>query len=445
MIIQRPRGAIHRGLWMISYLTTNMRYPNEQERLLIAAGITGYLLLLIITIIHRQPPLFDEPLFISNVLLLDQYGLSREFLLNIDNQAPGPLYQFVHYVLRPITHLQPPGIRLVNAFMLLMIIVLLAAIVRKTQAQRRIKRNVWLPALHIMAVPMIWQVSGMALTEVPSMLFATLSIWLLQLAPDYTRRQWWFGICLSLLAGICLGLAILGRSPFLMIVPASLLLLLQTARERKRWVIISIYIGVALLCCIPVFVIWGGLTPPKQAVISEGGIVPWHGILAFAYGALIILIVAPAWFSYNRLILLVLVLLYIILLPVNYYWLHYTYAPLSEALGKIVPAAIMQIYPYLISPLLLTLALYFLYCAFLQWMERRTEPFSLFILLSLLLMLATSFKVTHLFSSRYVAQTAPLFIIMLAPYIRVSRAQLIRFAAGMIIGLLSLETYFLFR
>jgi 4-amino-4-deoxy-L-arabinose transferase-like glycosyltransferase len=420
-------------------------YPKEQERQIIIAGITGYVLLLVITIIHQQPPLFDEPLFIPNVHLLDQYGLSRAFLLNIDNQAPGPLYQFIHYLLRPITHLQPPGIRLVNTFMLLMIIALLAAIVRKTQIQRRIKQNVWLPALHIMAVPMVWQVSGMALTEIPAMLFATLSIWLLQLAPDHIRKRWWLSILLSLLAGLSLGLAILGRSPFLMIVPAALLLLLQTTGEKKRRVIVCIYMAVALLCCIPVFVIWGGLMPPKQAIISEGEFVAWHGILAFAYGALIVLIVAPAWFIYNRLILMALILLYLILLPVNYYWLHYEYAPLSEVLKKIFPAAITEIYPYFISPLLLTIALYFLYCAFLQWMERRTEPFSLFILLSVLLMLATSFKVTHLFSSRYVAQTAPLFIIMLAPYIRVSKGQLIRFAAGMIIGLLSLETYFLFR
>lgn len=420
-----------------------MQRPNAQEKVLLATGIGAYLLLLLITILHRQPPLFDEPLFISNVHLLEQYGLSRTFLLNIDNQAPGPLYQLIHYALRPLTHLQTPGIRLVNTFMLLLIILLLAAIIRKMQ--RRVKKSVWVPALHIMAVPMVWQVSGMALTEIPPMLFATLSIWLLQLAQDYTRKRGGLGILLSLLAGLCLGLAILGRSPFLMIVPSALLLLLQSPVELKRWAIVSIYMSVALLCCIPVFVIWGGLVPPKEAVITAGGIVTWHGILAFAYGALIILIIAPGWFIYNRLVLLALVLLYIILLPVNYYWLHYEYAPLSGALKKILPAAIMQIYPYVISPLLITFALYFLYAAFLQWMERRTEPFFLFILMAALLMLATSFKVTHIFSSRYVAQVAPLFIILLAPYIRVNKGQCIRFAAGVIIGLLSLETYFFFR
>lgn len=420
-----------------------MQHPNTQERVLIMTGIAGYLLLFVITLLHPQPPLFDEPLFIPNVYLFEQYGLSRTFLLNIDNQAPGPLYQFVHYILKPVTHMQTPGIRLVNTVMLLLIIILLAAIIRNMQ--KRGKPHGWLPAIHIMAIPMVWQVSGMALTEIPPMLFACLSIWLLQLAFERTEDGWWLGVVLSVLAGLCLGLAILGRSPFVVIIPAALLLLLQSAGEWKKWVIVSIYMGLALACCVPVFVIWGGLMPPKQAVISEGGLVPWHGILAFAYGALIAVIVAPAWFIYNRRVLIALILVYAVLLPANYYWLHYEYAPLNEALKKIFPAAFMQLYPYLISPVLATIALYFLYCAFWQGMERRTEPFFLFILFATLLMLATSFKVTHLFSSRYVAQVAPLFVILLAPYIRVSYGQIIRFTAGMIIGLLSLETYFQFR
>jgi len=428
---------------MDDLLFTHMQGPRPQERLLLIAGIAGYLLLLLITIVHRQPPLFDEPLFIPNVYLLEQYGLSRTFLLSIDNQAPGPLYQLIHYALKPITHLQTPGIRLVNTAMLLLIIILLPAIVRKMQ--RRVKRNPWLPALHIMAVPMIWQVSGMALTEVPAMLFATLSIWLLQLSLEKTRRKRKFALLLSLLAGLSLGLAILGRTPFLMIVPATLLFFTDTHTSGKLRTLLCLYMIIALACCLPVFIIWGGLMPPKQAVISAGGVVPWHGILSFAYGAAIVAIIAPAWFHFNRLVLLTLILLYVLLLPINYYWLHFEYAPLSEALKKIFPAAFMQIYPYLISPLLATAALYFLYSAFLQGMERRTEPFFLFILFAILLMLATSFKVTHIFSSRYVAQVAPLFIIMLAPYIRTGYWQCGRFAAGMIIGLLSLETYFLFR
>jgi 4-amino-4-deoxy-L-arabinose transferase-like glycosyltransferase len=420
-----------------------MQHPKSQERLLILTGIAGYVMLFVISLLHPQPPLFDEPLFIPNVYLFEQYGLSRTFLLNIDNQAPGPLYQFVHYVLKPLTHMQTPGLRLVNTAMLLLIILLLTAIIRSMQ--RRLKRNAWLPALHIMAIPMVWQVAGMALTEIPAMLFATLSIWLLQVALEHTLKNRWLGLVLSVLAGLSLGLAILGRSPFIVIVPAALLLLLQSAGQPRKWTIISIYMGLALACCVPVFVIWGGLMPPKQAIISEGGLMPWHGILAFAYGALIAVIIAPDWFKYNRGVLLALVLICAILLPTNYYWLHYEYAPLNEALKKIFPAAVMQVYPYLISPLLATIALYFLYCAFLQGMERRTEPFFLFILIATLLMLATSFKVTHLFSSRYVAQVAPLFIVLLAPYIRVSKWQCIRFAAGMIVGLLSLETYFQFR
>ncbi|MBW8686734.1 glycosyltransferase family 39 protein [Chitinophaga rhizophila] len=420
-----------------------MQHPRSQERFLILTGIAGYILLFVITLLHPQPPLFDEPLFIPNVYLFEQHGLSRTFLLNIDNQAPGPLYQFVHYALKPITHMQTPGIRLVNTIMLLLIILLLAAII--SRMQKHGKQHTWLPAIHIMAIPMVWQVSGMALTEIPPMLFASLSIWLLLLAIEQAAKHHWAGLLFAVIAGLCLGLAILGRSPFVVMAPAALLLLLHTAGGKMKWAIVTIYIGLALACCIPVFLIWEGLMPPKQAIISQGGLVPWHGILAFAYGALIAVIIAPSWFIYNKWVLISLVVIYAILLPANYFWLHYEYAPLNEALKKIFPAAFMQLYPYLISPVLATIAVYFLYCACWQGMERRTEPFFLFILCSTLLMLATSFKVTHLFSSRYVAQAAPLFIILLAPFIRVSYGQWIRFTAGMIIGLLSLETYFQFH
>ncbi|WP_161596749.1 glycosyltransferase family 39 protein [Chitinophaga vietnamensis] len=411
-----------------------------EKKLLLALGIGGYALLLLITCLHHQPPLFDEPLFIPNVHLFEQYGLSREFLVKIDNQAPGPLYQFIHYPLQPLTHLQTPGIRLVNTVLLGGMIILLTY---NLSRYRRIPlRDAWLPALAIMAVPMVWQVAGMALTEIPPMFFASLSIWWLLLALQCSD---WKSFPFAILAGVALGFAILGRSPFLMMAPASALLLLYHVKDGRRWMLILIYTGCALAMCVPVFIIWKGLMPPQQAVISAGGIKPWHGILAFAYGALLTIIIAPQWFVYNRRILFALIAAYIILLIANISVLHYEYAPLSEALGKVMPVKLMQVYPYVISPLLATVALYFLCCSAWQAWLHRTDNVFLFLLAAGILVLATSFKVTHLFSSRYVAQAAPFFVLVLAGYDRISYNRCLRFAVGMCIGLLSLETYFLFR
>jgi hypothetical protein len=62
-----------------------------------------------------------------------------------------------------------------------------------------------------------------------------------------------------------------------------------------------------------------------------------------------------------------------------------------------------------------------------------------------MLMLATNLKVMHLFSSRYVAQAAPFFVLLLLSYDKISYNKCLRAIAGMIIGFLSLETYFHFH
>ncbi|NSL86695.1 hypothetical protein ECE50_007630 [Chitinophaga sp. Mgbs1] len=408
--------------------------------LLLMAGLGGYLFLLLLTVYHQQAPLFDEPLFIPNVYLFEKYGLSREFLVNIDNQAPGPLYQFVHIIFKPLTHMQTPGIRLVNVALLGLTILVLAAAIMRMQAKDF--RTALLPALNIMAIPMIWQVSGMALTEIPPVFFAALSVLLIYIA---LQRSVITGSLLALLGGLCLGLSILGRSPFLVIVPASAVLLLYHFQDRRRWLLLFLYNAVALAMCVPVFLIWQGLMPPRQAITGAGGIDIWHGILAFAYGALLVIIIAPSWFIFNRKTGWYLLITYFILLAANVTLLHYSYSPLSEALDKILPAKAMQLYPFIISPLLATVAIYFIVCSLLRAWQRREDVFFLFILFSGMLLLASSFKVTHLFSSRYVAQAAPFIVLALAPYDKITYGKVLRFGMGMVIGLLSLETYFHFR
>ena len=58
-----------------------------------------------------------------------------------------------------------------------------------------------------------------------------------------------------------------------------------------------------------------------------------------------------------------------------------------------------------------------------------------------MLLLATSAKVTHLFSTRYVAQASPFLVFLLAGYDRSGWGRLLRFLIGMAIGYISLETY----
>ena len=411
------------------------------QPVLLAAGIAGFLVLFIITLMHRQPPLHDEPYFLHNVALYQETGLSRDFLLEMKDQAPGPLYQFVHTALLPFTGLDVPGVRLVNVFFLGAIIVLLALLLR--QIWQADMKKAWAVSLCVLAAPVVWQVSGMALTEIPSLFFSFASVVVLWFALKTDRT--WPALGLGLLAGALAGLGILGRAPFLVLLPAGgvMALMYLLRKDYLRVVTIIIYGVVALASCLPVFLIWKGFTPPAQAYISHGFSI-WHGLLGFGYAALITLILAPRWFVFNRKTLYWMAGGYLVCLALNLFVLHFTYAPLNKGLEKIMPGFFMRLYPFLISPFLCVLAIYFMVCM-LIWLKRYVAtPFKVFLIFLIGLLLCSNFAVTHLFSSRYIAQIVPFLILVLWPAEEINHSKIARYAVGMIIGIVSLETYFNF-
>ena len=408
------------------------------DKLLLATGILGFLFILTITLNHRQPPLFDEVYFVKNFELFEKHGLSKEFLVKMDNQAPGPLYELVHFAFKPLTGLTTPGIRLVNVFLLGLTILLLARIIG---IYRNISFAQSLPfAVALMAVPMVWQVTGLALTEMPTMFFSVLSFLFLLMAAA-SEHHALKNILLAFLAGLALGLSILGRSPFLTLGFASATLLLYDYKNPQRWRTLLIFGITALGVAIPVFLAWDGLVPPQQAFVGQGFSI-WHGILAYAYGALLTLFIAPRWFYINGTVVFYLVACYILFLLTNLFLIHYEYAPLDRTLAKIFPPPFMKLYPMMISPLIATLSVYFVVCSLRQAWIRRTDTVFLFFLLAGMLILASSFKVTHLFSTRYVAQAAPFFVLAFPGFDQPTVSRLIRFLAAMAIGFFSLETYF---
>lgn len=143
----------------------------NQETISLLINIIGFGCLMAKIILTKTSPTYDEPAHLKTVELLNHYGLSLQFLKGTDVSAPGPLYAIVHYLLQGITHLQVPGIRLVNISFLFLIIVILVYTFREMKYKK-----LWFLSFGIMSVPIIWPISGMALTEIPAMLFACLSI-----------------------------------------------------------------------------------------------------------------------------------------------------------------------------------------------------------------------------------------------------------------------------
>lgn len=410
------------------------------EKLFLITGICGYIFILLLTFFHQQPPLFDEAFFVKNFDLYQRYGMSKQFLVEMQDQAPGPLYEFVHFTFRPLTNLTTPGIRLVNVFLLGLTILLIAQIIRLTQ--NLLFSQALTYAVALVAVPMVWQVTGLALTEMPTMFFSMLAVFLLLLAIRNEEMVVKSSL-MAIAAGLAFGLSVLGRSPFLVLSIASSALLLGKFSSPARWRTLILFAFCGLSIAIPVFLTWKGLVPPQQAFIGEGFSI-WHGMLSFAYGALLAAIIAPRWFYFNNKTILLLAVCYILFLLANIFLVRYEYAPLAKTMVRFMPLSFMDYYSFIISPFLATISLYFIVCSLMRAWEHRSEPFFVFVLFAGMLLLASSFKVTHLFSTRYVAQAAPFFILLFPGYDSPTTGRWLRFLFGMLIGLASLETYFNF-
>ena len=378
----------------------------------VAILVLGLILLSAATLFNSHSFLFDEKLFPPNVELMDEYGFGKKFLVEMKDQAPGPLYEFIHLPLKQITGLTARGLRAVNLTLFYGVIIALAFFYYKAQ-QQNLQQSVY-SSLHILAIPTLWQVAGLALTEVPAMLFVTISFYfgilLLKKSSELSKGQI---ILYSITMGLTGGMAMLGRTPYLILVPAFLCVLLfqkyflnqkiDFARSFLPFCLIS------LGMIIPIFIVWGGLVPPLQPRV-DGVIKPWHGLLAMAYTCVIGFILNP-------------------------------YIPMSTTVVKVFGLKFLLIYGFFISPLLATFGIYFLLCCYHRGKENIADPVYLFAILITLAILASSAKISHQFSSRYVAQAAPFLVIIFTRIDQEDKWKWARLIIGMTMSFLSLNTY----
>jgi hypothetical protein len=408
-----------------------------------AITLGALLFLVIVTTVNTDPPMFDEILFYRNMPMYREYGLSAKFILEMPDQAPGPLYEIVHTFFTPLTGFKTPGIRLVNVFLFLLIIGVTFLILK--HYMKGLQHELLL-ALNLVAVPVAWQVAGMALTEIPGMFFAMLALLFLGMLVKHGRETSLATLGLALAGGICLGMAIIGRTHFVVMIPAVALLVFNPLAERSQWQTVSVwtmlvYLAAAVAICAPMFIVWKGLLPPAQAVISQGPLKPWHAVLAFAYAGIIVVLLVPQWFKMNKRIALGLVALTLFYFICNLFWWKKEYMPLFYFLSSVLPAGVMKVYPYLSTVVLMVFATYFIMNLVYYAFQHRNNAYYLVIAACLVLALATCINIKHLFSSRYVAQAAPFLVLLIAEKDEFDRFKIFRLLLGIGMGYASLHTY----
>jgi len=308
---------------------------------------------------------YDETVFYPNIALLMRVGLNAEFLRALD-QSPGPLYQLFHLAWAGVTGLEIRSMRLLNLACIGLCIPLLAG---WASTMRLGSSARWSIAGSMLAIPPMWVISGLALTEAPAMLCLCASIFLLLRA--LRRSGGVVPALMAVLAGLLLSLAIIGRTPYLLVIPAAWAFALEPG--FKAWRVLGVFTVAALLLPVPMFLAWGDLMPPPVSVI-QSGLNPLFGLYGFAYAGLFVSLIAPGWLRWiPRAAAAAALLAGAGALANNFsHWL--TFLPLQTVVERLLPAAVVLRLGYTFPAVLAAVGLYYLLLMLVQVWDARETP-----------------------------------------------------------------------
>jgi hypothetical protein len=368
----------------------------------VAVNVGAFLILAVLAtrakVIHLQ---HDEDWYQATAHTFLAEGLTVKFLREYPGGA-GPLYPFVHALFAPLTGLALPGIRLLNMVLFLLTVGAVAGLFRVQKIGHPLASS-W----HMMAAPMMYGSVGGALTDIPALLFFSAHLPLLLLAVSAageagsSARAKSYG--LAILAGLCYGLAILGRQQNLAALAAVPLLGLGA---RAVWPVLAAFVVAALAMPVPVFVIWGGLLPPIAQYAGKG-ISITYGMLSFAYAGAVYSIYDPRFFLRLRGLAIIAASI-VVHLALNIAEVE----PSSTGAMRILPGWLVPYFIPVTCGFLVGLGICFLIELGETAWEFRRDRAKLFLVAVAFLLLLTPLKINHLFSSRYVIPALPLILLM---------------------------------
>jgi len=385
------------------------------------------------TIVATSPPdyLYDEEAYANYVPLLHQHGLAGEFLVSLTGAA-GPLYAFVHFALEPVTDLLPIRMRLVNVAFLVVVAGILAAWLK-----RRSCSDYLAASASILVVPMTWVLAGLALTEMPAMVFATLSLYMQLRGIEALEKGrpplGWF-----VAGGIVFGVAIWGRQSYLVLVAVPVLLALL---DRKMRIPALVFFGIAVAFAVPLVIAWGGFVPPTDE--ADEGLSPVHGLISLGYAGICFFLLAPRlrWLGQKSSIVVAAVAV-VVIASVNASLGIVVGYPLQSFVDRFLPASAMSAYGILYGSLLLVCGI-----AFFVWMvrttwQRRDDLKQVTINIGLLCVVLSPALIGNFYSSRYTAMALPYLILAAQPWRQWGWMTSMTAVVGCGLGFLSLQGYF---
>jgi hypothetical protein len=394
---------------------------------------TGCLLALAATIAISPPQLkYDERNHIGLAQLVVKSGW-RDALTSPENpSAAGPLYPAIHLGLFPITKLQAPAIRWVNFFCFIGIVLLLASYKPSVSLEKRL-----VSGLSLLAIPFLWPAVGMALTELPALLFFTsfVSLFLKLIDLDDGLNPKLFGVAFA--AGCSLGMAILGRQTYLVIVPISLLMMLWLG---KKW-LAAIVCGItALVISGWLFALWHGLAPQQYYQLTQSSVSFSYLLLSLSYAAVATLFLNPLWLLQQR------DKSWIVCgfcgIALAYFARNYEDPPAKSLLVHLFGMQIGLWVGFVVGCALGAIGLIWAWIALKALWREWHNPTRAFLLLSLGALVLAPIKMTAQFSSRYVVGCLGVLLLVIDSPREFGGYWAGRMVVGSFAGIAILWTYF---
>jgi|GEM_PF-3342644 len=397
--------------------------------------LLGPIMLGIIIFITKAGFVYDEPWYYENIISLSKLGLSYDFILHLKG-PPGPLHAIIYYPLYKIFGLN------IHLFRFYGLVLSILSLYLLSQVRINGLKIGWDVSL-IFACPVFYVVSGLALTEVPSLLFFSASLLILSKASLQNKSllPW-------VLSGLLLSIAICGRQPAMMFTPAVVLSYIYIQRKelinKYRNLTKPILFSVSS-CILPfiLFTIWHGIVPKiggADATRESFSLI--NGLLGLGYLVVFIFFLFPeaVFYEIKRKFRLLLVCLILISLA-NVFFFHQEFYFINSVVKQHLSPGLFKLYGLLGYSLLIVLSLLSLFIFKTLIIVNKENFFKLSCLLGLFFITITCAKVTHQFSSRYVYQGIFLTIPILAGAYQTSKISTMINAAGIIIGLFSYISY----
>jgi hypothetical protein len=196
---------------------------------------------------------------------------------------------------------------------------------------------------------------------------------------------------------------------------------------------------IAVALTAPVFMVWGGLVPPRTAW-STVGLAPGNIVRGAGYAGVILLLIAPRIYApLQRRAWLGAIALAAV--PVAF-MLGDGFIPLRGALTALLGGYGLMFVGWTAAYILSLAALAFALCFTLHLWRHRHEWLTRMTGAAALLGLLSNARITHQFSSRYVFVVVPLLVIAAAPAVRVTRWTPLQMTSAAGISLAALASYY---